>query len=76
LMAAFLMPKRLNIIFCAPKCAPNSGKRLYWREKPMHSVQRGCDAFTFQATLGHSSSATTGHYLAANPRGSGSLRLG
>jgi hypothetical protein len=27
------MPKRLNIIFCAPKCAPNSGKRLCWREK-------------------------------------------
>ena len=23
---AFLMPKKLNIIFCAPKCAPNGGK--------------------------------------------------
>jgi hypothetical protein len=29
-----------------------------------------------QATLGHSSSATTGHYVAANPEDSSSLRLG
>ena len=41
-----------------------------------HSVQRGCDVFTLQATLGHSSSATTGHYVASNPRDSSSLRLG
>ena len=26
-----------------------------------HAVQRGVDVFTLQATLGHSSSATTGH---------------
>ena len=30
-----------------------------------HAVQRGVDVFTLQATLGHSSSATTGHYVAA-----------
>ena len=41
-----------------------------------HAVQRGVDVFTLQATLGHSSSATTGHYVAANPRDSSSLRLG
>ena len=33
------MPKRLNIIFCAPKCAPNSGKRLCWHENLAHIVQ-------------------------------------
>ena len=32
-------------------------------------------ATTLQATLGHSSSATTGHYVASNPRDSSSLRL-
>ena len=41
-----------------------------------HAVQRGVDVFTLQVTLGHSSSATTGHYVAANPRDSSSLRLG
>ena len=41
-----------------------------------HAVQRGMDVFTLQATLGHSSSATTGHYVAANPLDSSSLRLG
>ena len=41
-----------------------------------HAVKRGVDVFTLQATLGHSSSATTGHYVAANPRDSSSLRLG
>ncbi|WP_255444666.1 tyrosine-type recombinase/integrase [Synechococcus sp. PROS-U-1] len=41
-----------------------------------HAVQRGVDVFTLQATLGHSSSATTGHYVASNPRDSSSLRLG
>ena len=41
-----------------------------------HAVQRGVDVFTLQATLGQSSSATTGHYVAANPRDSSSLRLG
>ena len=33
-----------------------------------HAVQRGIDVFTLQATLGHSTSATTGHYVASNPR--------
>ena len=42
----------------------------------IHAVQRGVDVFTLQATLGHSSSATTGHYVAANSRNSSSLRLG
>ena len=41
-----------------------------------HAVQRGVDVFTLQATLGHSSSATTGHYVASNPRDSSYLRLG
>ena len=41
-----------------------------------HAVQRGVDVFTLQATLGHSSSATTGHYVASNPRDSSSLRIG
>lgn len=40
------------------------------------SIRRGCDVFTLQATLGHSSSATTGAYVAANPADSSSLRLG
>ncbi len=41
-----------------------------------HAVQRGVDVFRLQATLGHSTSATTGHYVASNPRDSTSLRLG
>ena len=41
-----------------------------------HAVQRGVDVFTLQATLGHSSSTTTWHYVAANPLDSSSLRLG
>lgn len=41
-----------------------------------HAMQRGVDVFTLQATLGYSSSATTGHYVVANPRDSRSLRLG
>ena len=41
----------------------------------MQAIRRGVDVFTLQVTLGHSSSATTGHYVAANPRESSSLRL-
>ena len=41
-----------------------------------HAIRRGVDVFTLQATLGHSSSATTGNYVASNPRDSSSLRLG
>ena len=41
-----------------------------------HAVQRGVDVFTLQATLGDSTSATTSHYVASNPRDSSSLRLG
>lgn len=41
-----------------------------------HTVQRGVDVFTLQAKLGDSSSATTGHYVASNPRDSSYLRLG
>jgi len=37
---------------------------------------RDVDVFTLQATLGHSSSATTGAYVAAIPADSSSLRLG
>ena len=40
------------------------------------AIRRGVDVFTLQATLGHSSSATTGAYVAANPADSSSLRLG
>jgi integrase len=40
------------------------------------AIRRGADVFTLQATLGHSSSATTGAYVAANPADSSSLRLG
>ncbi|QNJ32766.1 putative integrase/recombinase domain protein [Synechococcus sp. PROS-9-1] len=41
-----------------------------------HAIRRGVDVFTLQATLGHSSSGTTGHYVAAEPGDSSSLRLG
>ena len=41
-----------------------------------HAVRRGVDVFTLQSTLGHSSSATTGHCVAANPEDSSSLSLG
>jgi site-specific recombinase XerD len=40
------------------------------------AIRRGVDVFTLQATLGHSSNATTGAYVAANPADSSSLRLG
>jgi site-specific recombinase XerD len=40
------------------------------------AIRRGVDVFTLQATLGHSSSATTSAYVAANPADSSSLRLG
>ena len=40
------------------------------------AIRRGVDVFTLQSTLGHSSSATTAHYVAANPKDSSSLRLG
>ena len=40
------------------------------------AIRPGVDVFTLQNTLGHSSSATTGHYVASNPRDSSSLRLG
>ena len=33
-----------------------------------HALQRVVDVFNLQATLGHSSSPTTGHYVASNPR--------
>jgi len=41
-----------------------------------HAIRRGVDVFTLQTTLGHSSSGTTAHYVAANPKDSSSLRLG
>lgn len=40
------------------------------------AIRRGCNVFCLQSTLGHSSSATTGAYVAANPADSSSLRLG
>lgn len=41
-----------------------------------HAIRHGVDVFTLQATLGHSSSATTGVYVQRNPHESSSLRLG
>ncbi|MBD1192867.1 MAG: tyrosine-type recombinase/integrase [Vulcanococcus sp. Clear-D1] len=41
-----------------------------------HAIRRGVDVFTLQSTLGHSSTATTSGYVAANPADSSSLRLG
>jgi site-specific recombinase XerD len=41
-----------------------------------HSIRRGVDTFTLQATLGHASSATTAAYVSQNPGDSSSLRLG
>ncbi|QNJ32701.1 hypothetical protein SynPROS91_02348 [Synechococcus sp. PROS-9-1] len=41
----------------------------------MQAIRCGVDVFMLQVTLGHSSSATTGHYVAANPRESSSLSL-
>jgi site-specific recombinase XerD len=40
------------------------------------AIQRGCDPFTLQNTLGHSSTATTAAYVASNPAESSSLKLG
>jgi len=40
------------------------------------AIRRGADVFTLQSTLGHSSTATTSAYVAANPADSSSLRLG
>jgi site-specific recombinase XerD len=40
------------------------------------AIRRGAEIFTLQSTLGHSSIATTGAYVAANPADSSSLRLG
>ena len=40
------------------------------------AIRRGVDVFSLQSTLGHSNSATTGAYVAANPADTSSLRLG
>jgi integrase len=40
------------------------------------AIRRGVDVFTLQATLGHSSSATTSGYVEAEPANSSSLKLG
>ena len=40
------------------------------------AVRAGVDAFCLQATLGHSSTATTSNYVLSNPADSSSLRLG
>ena len=41
-----------------------------------HSISRGVDVFTLSATLGHSSTGTTSHYVLAEPGESSSLKLG
>ena len=57
-----------------------AGVRLYpHRCRHTHAtraVRAGISLFVLQATLGHSSSATTGPSVAANPEDSFSLRLG
>lgn len=40
------------------------------------AVRAGVDVFCLQATLGHSSTATTSNYVLSNPADSSSLRLG
>lgn len=40
------------------------------------AIRAGCDAFTLQVSLGHTSAATTAGYVAASPTDSSSLRLG
>ena len=41
-----------------------------------HAIRRGVDVFTLSATLGHSSTGTTSHYVLAEPGESSSLLLG
>ena len=41
-----------------------------------HKIRRGVDVFTLSATLGHSSTGTTSHYVLAEPGESSSLKLG
>ncbi|WP_244594224.1 tyrosine-type recombinase/integrase [Synechococcus sp. N19] len=43
---------------------------------PTHAIRRGVDVFTLSATLGHSSTGTTSHYVLAEPGESSSLKLG
>ena len=41
-----------------------------------HAIRKGVDVFTLSATLGHSSTGTTSHYVLAEPGESSSLKLG
>ena len=41
-----------------------------------HAIRREVDVFTLSATLGHSSTGTTSHYVLAEPGESSSLKLG
>ena len=41
-----------------------------------HAIKRGCDVFVLAGSLGHASTSTTAHYVAATPKESSSLRLG
>ena len=41
-----------------------------------HAIRRGVDVFTLSATLGHSSTGTTSHYVLAEPGESSSLKSG
>ena len=41
-----------------------------------HAIRRGVDVFTLSASLGHSSTGTTSHYVLAEPGESSSLQLG
>jgi len=41
-----------------------------------HAIRRGVDVFTLSATLGHSSTGATSHYVLLEPGESSSLKLG
>ena len=41
-----------------------------------HAIRRGVDVFTLSATLGHSSTEPTSHYIVSEPGESSSLKLG
>ena len=44
--------------------------------KAFFAIRSGVDVFTLSATLGHSSTGTTSHYVLAEPGESSSLKLG
>ena len=47
-----------------------------WLDAITLAIRSGCDVFVLAGSLGHASTSTTAHYVAANPKDSSSLRLG